>query len=92
MNDKITSHVTLYIYIYIYIMIICLFLFSILFHLRYRNGSILRDHLDVLETHVISGILHIDHDTDEPYEINIEDAKGQLASYDLQVSTPYMNT
>jgi hypothetical protein len=34
---------------------------------------------------VISGILHIDHDTDEPYEINIEDAKGQLASYDLQV-------
>lgn len=50
----------------------------------YRNGSILRDHLDVLETHVISGILHIASDVDEPYEIQIEDGKGVMGSVNLK--------
>ena len=49
----------------------------------YRNGSILKDHLDVLETHVISGILHIDHDLDGPYPIQIEDSTGRLRSAEL---------
>jgi len=50
----------------------------------YRNGSILRDHLDVLETHVISGILHVASDVDSPFPIQIEDGRGQLASADLK--------
>jgi len=50
----------------------------------YRDGSILRDHLDVLETHVISGILHIASDVDEPYEIQIEDGKGKMGSVNLK--------
>jgi len=29
------------------------------------------DHLDVLETHVISGILHIDNSKDGPYPIQV---------------------
>merc|ERR1712167_331080 len=49
----------------------------------YRNGSTLNDHLDVLETHVISGILHIDSDLDGPFPIQIEDGTGELASVDL---------
>jgi hypothetical protein len=50
----------------------------------YRNGSTLRDHLDVLETHVISGILHVASDLDSPYPIQIEDGFGKLASADLK--------
>jgi hypothetical protein len=50
----------------------------------YRNGSTLRDHLDVLETHVISGILHIDSDLDGPFPIQIEDGTGELASLNLK--------
>lgn len=49
-----------------------------------QNGSTLRDHLDVLETHVISGILHIDSDLDAPYPIQIEDGFGVLRSADLK--------
>ena len=37
----------------------------------YQNGSTLVDHLDVLETHVISGILHIASDLDEPFPIQV---------------------
>jgi hypothetical protein len=50
----------------------------------YRDGATLRDHLDVLETHVISGILHVDSDLDAPFPIQIEDATGELASLDLK--------
>jgi hypothetical protein len=50
----------------------------------WQNGSTLRDHLDVLETHVISGILHIDSDLDAPYPIQIEDGFGVLRSADLK--------
>lgn len=50
----------------------------------YRDGSTLRDHLDVLESHVISGILHIDSDLDEPFPIQIEGSDGKLASVDLK--------
>lgn len=38
----------------------------------------------MLETHVISGILHIDSDLDAPFPIQIEDASGVLRSADLK--------
>ena len=50
----------------------------------YQDGATLMGHLDVLETHVISGILHIDSDKDAPYPIQIEGGKGTLESYDLE--------
>jgi len=49
----------------------------------YQDGQTLDDHLDIIETHVISGILHIDSSLDEPYPIQIEGAEGVLASVDL---------
>ena len=36
-----------------------------------QDGATLMDHLDVLETHVISGILHIDSSKDGPYPIQV---------------------
>lgn len=43
----------------------------------YRNGSNLLMHLDKPETHVISGILHVDHgENDEPWPLVIEDFLG----------------
>lgn len=43
----------------------------------YRNGSILRMHLDKPETHVISAIFHVSHDPEsEPWPLVIEDFKG----------------
>ena len=48
----------------------------------YRNGSTLRDHLEVLETRVISGIVQIDSDLDGPFPIQIEGGTGVLASLD----------
>mmetsp|Transcript_13131 Transcript_13131/g.31112 ORF Transcript_13131/g.31112 Transcript_13131/m.31112 type:complete len:398 (+) Transcript_13131:219-1412(+) len=50
----------------------------------YQEGQTLDDHVDVLETHVISGILHIDSDLDEPFPIQILEADGTLASADLK--------
>lgn len=42
----------------------------------YREGQTLLPHTDVLETHVISGIVHIAHDTDEPWPLWIKDLDG----------------
>eukprot|EP00541_Cyclophora_tenuis_P019225 CAMPEP_0116554906 /NCGR_PEP_ID=MMETSP0397-20121206/7845_1 /TAXON_ID=216820 /ORGANISM="Cyclophora tenuis, Strain ECT3854" /LENGTH=271 /DNA_ID=CAMNT_0004080105 /DNA_START=117 /DNA_END=932 /DNA_ORIENTATION=- len=43
----------------------------------YRNTSVLRMHVDKLETHIISCILHVDHSEDsEPWPIYIEDYQG----------------
>ena len=39
----------------------------------YQNGSTLNYHTDTPDTHVISAIFHIGHDTDEPWPIEIED-------------------
>jgi predicted 2-oxoglutarate/Fe(II)-dependent dioxygenase YbiX len=41
----------------------------------YRTGQTLRRHCDRLETHVISSIVHIDHDG-EPWPLWIEDHQG----------------
>jgi hypothetical protein len=45
----------------------------------YRNGSDLKMHVDISKTHIISCILHVDHDDDpesEPWPIMIEDFQG----------------
>ncbi len=45
----------------------------------YRNGSHLNMHVDKCESHIISSILHVDHDNDpdsEPWPIVIEDFQG----------------
>ena len=50
----------------------------------YQEGNTLDDHLDIIETHVISGILHIDSDLDEPFPIQIDNSDGTLASMNLK--------
>jgi hypothetical protein len=42
----------------------------------YRRGQTLRSHTDHLETHVISSIVHIAHDTDEPWPLRVTDLHG----------------
>jgi len=45
----------------------------------YRNNSDLKMHVDISRTHIVSCILHIDHDDDpesEPWPIVIEDFQG----------------
>ncbi|MDG1265217.1 MAG: 2OG-Fe(II) oxygenase, partial [Ilumatobacter sp.] len=42
----------------------------------YRNGQTLLPHTDTLETHVISSIVHIAHDTAEPWPLWITDLLG----------------
>jgi hypothetical protein len=49
----------------------------------YHNGNVLKRHVDRVETHVISAILHIDHDTDEPWPIVIADNTGVEHAVDL---------
>eukprot|EP00968_Pinguiococcus_pyrenoidosus_P012385 scaffold1087_cov198-Pinguiococcus_pyrenoidosus.AAC.12 len=49
----------------------------------YRNGSTLINHVDRSETHVISFILHIASDVDEPWPIQIEDHDGNVHSVPL---------
>jgi hypothetical protein len=50
----------------------------------YREGNALLRHVDRIETHIISAILHIDRDADEPWPIVIEDRFGVEHSVDLQ--------
>ena len=49
----------------------------------YQNGSTLVCHVDRSETHVISAIVHIDHDLDEPWPLEIEDHEGNWHAVDL---------
>ena len=43
----------------------------------YRNESKLNMHIDKTDSHIISSILHVDHDADgEPWPIVIEDFQG----------------
>lgn len=42
----------------------------------YRRGQVLRWHADRAETHVISSIIHIDNESDEPWPLHIEDHAG----------------
>jgi len=42
----------------------------------YDNGSTMDDHLDILETHVISSVVHIDDDIDEDFPLEVQDIHG----------------
>lgn len=51
----------------------------------YRRGSSLYMHLDKTETHIISSILHIDHDPmSDPWPLAIEDFHGNLHEVSLE--------
>jgi hypothetical protein len=53
----------------------------------YRNESYLNMHVDKSETHIISCILHVDHDDDpesEPWPIVIEDFQGNTNEVHLE--------
>jgi len=50
----------------------------------YKNNSILEDHVDRVQTHVISAILQIDQDVDEPWPLNIHSHDGRRHSIVLQ--------
>lgn len=53
----------------------------------YQNSTTLACHFDKIQTHVISSIVHIDHEYDEesqPWPIEIEDHDGNLHSVVLE--------
>ena len=50
----------------------------------YTNGSTLVNHIDRTETHVISFIMHIGHDTDAPWPLEIEDHDGVIHAVALE--------
>jgi len=51
----------------------------------YRNESSLNMHIDKTETHIISSILHVDHDPmGDPWPIVIEDFQGNLNEVNLE--------
>lgn len=51
----------------------------------YRNESNLNMHVDQKETHIISSILHVDHDPNgDPWPIVIEDFQGNLNEVHLE--------
>ncbi len=42
----------------------------------YRRGNKLRRHVDRFETHVISSVVHIDHEAEVPWALTVEDHHG----------------
>lgn len=50
----------------------------------YEPGNTLTMHTDVTKTHVISSIVHVDRDVDEPWPIVIEGFDGNTYEVDLQ--------
>ena len=53
--------------------------FTALYGIReYYRGSILKKHVDRLETHVISVILNVYQEVDEPWELEVMDFNGNL--------------
>jgi len=50
----------------------------------YQDGNTLTMHTDRLETHVVSCIVHVDRDVDEPWPIVIEGLDGKTVEVDLQ--------
>ena len=44
---------------------------------RYYNGSILRDHVDIGRTHIVSAILNVRQDVDEVWPLSILDHQGR---------------
>lgn len=50
----------------------------------YGQGNTLTMHTDRIETHVVSCIVHVDRDVDEPYPIAIEGFDGKTVEVDIQ--------
>jgi len=50
----------------------------------YVNGSYLHLHVDTAETHVISGIINVDQDVDEPWYLEIFDLEGKLHAVNME--------
>jgi hypothetical protein len=51
----------------------------------YRNQSSLNMHIDRVESHVISAIMHVDHDANgEPWPLVIEDFRGNTVEVNLE--------
>jgi hypothetical protein len=50
----------------------------------YEPGNSLTMHTDRIDSHVISSIVHVDRDTNEPWPIVIEGFDGKIAEVDLQ--------
>jgi hypothetical protein len=54
----------------------------------YRRGASLAFHADRVDTHIISGILHVDHQYDDPehgtWPIEIEGHDGQRHAVELK--------
>jgi hypothetical protein len=50
----------------------------------YRNTSKMHMHIDKFDTHVISAILHVGHDTNEPWPLVIEDFEGTTNQVNLE--------
>lgn len=50
----------------------------------YGEGQTLRPHCDRVETHVISSIVHVAADVDEPWALTIQDAAGKVHDVHLQ--------
>jgi len=50
----------------------------------YTEGAVLRDHVDVPETHHVSAILNIDQDLERPWPLEIYDHEGRAHQADLQ--------
>jgi hypothetical protein len=45
---------------------------------RYTNGAILRMHADTVSTHVVSAIINVDNEVNEPWLLEIMDHDGEL--------------
>eukprot|EP00039_Didymoeca_costata_P023534 m.7423 g.7423 ORF g.7423 m.7423 type:complete len:278 (+) comp3712_c0_seq1:105-938(+) len=50
----------------------------------YRDGNVLKKHVDRVETHIISSIVHVGRDVDEPWPIVILDNEGNENAVDIK--------
>jgi hypothetical protein len=63
----------------------CKLKFNALYGVRvYFDGSVLSCHLDRTTTHVVSSIMHIGHDLEEPWPIQIKDHFGRFLGVNLE--------
>ena len=50
----------------------------------YRRGNVLKKHVDRVETHIISSIVHIGREVDEPWHLMILDNDGVPTAVELK--------
>ena len=66
------AKVVLFIQLVVYIFIYCFPWLYCCFR-KYTNGSVLRMHVDTVNTHVVSAIINVDQDVDEDWPLLILD-------------------